>query len=53
MGFLELFPDIFEEKRIRDMGYQAYRDLWWVPEWTWRWAGNFLKLSRKQTKLEQ
>ena len=27
MEFLELFPDIFEEKRIRDMGYQAYRDL--------------------------
>ena len=26
--------------------------VWWVPEWTWRWARNFLKLSRKQTKLE-
>ena len=30
MGFLELFPDIFEEKIIRDMGYQAYRDLFFL-----------------------
>ena len=24
--------------------------VWWVPEWTWRWVGKFLKLPRKQTK---
>ena len=26
--------------------------VWWVPEWTQRCVGKFLKLPRKQTKIK-